>query len=448
MQDTFVLKGNICFSADRDHLSVFEDSFVVCEKGICRGVFSRLPEKYRGLPCREYPDRIIIPGLVDLHTHAPQNGFRGLGMDRELLEWLNAYTFPEESRYSDPEYAGRAYRIFVEELQKGATTRAVIFATAHVGATLLLMELLDEAGLCAYVGKVNMDRNCAPEICEAGAGESAKETRRWLDLCAQRGFRTVRPILTPRFIPACSDELMRELSKIQREYGLPLQSHLSENRREIAWVRELCPDARFYADAYDRYGLFGGDVPTVMAHCVHSTDEETKLLRKRGVFVAHCPQSNAALASGIAPVRRYLDMGIKVGLGTDVAAGFSLSVFRAMADAVQCSKLRWSLADDSLSPLTMAEAFYLATKGGGEFFGKTGSFEDGYEFDAVVLDDANLRHPQKLTVQERLERLVYLSDDRNVEAKYAAGRQVAGKKQAAGCCSDRAGAPAAEAVRK
>lgn len=424
MGDTFVLKGNICFSADKRRLKVFENSYLVCEGGLCQGVFQELPAQYRGLPCREYPDRIIIPGLVDLHTHAPQNAFRGLGMDMELIDWLNTHTFREECRYSDLEYAEKAYRIFTEELHRSATTRAVVFATVHTEATVLLMELLEEAGICAFVGKVNMDRNCPPELCEISAKKSAEDTRRWLTLCAGREFRHVRPILTPRFIPSCSEELLGELSQIQREYGLPVQSHLSENRREIEWVRKLCPEAQFYGDAYDRYGLFGGDAPTVMAHCVYSSEEETERIRERGVFIAHCPQSNAALASGIAPVRRYLDMDLKVGLGSDVAAGFSLSIFRAMVEAIQCSKLRWSLADQSLAPLTLEEAFYLATKGGGEFFGKVGGFEDGYEFDAVILNDENLCHPQELTVQERLARLVYLSDDRNVEAKYIAGRQV------------------------
>ncbi|MFR9190595.1 MAG: amidohydrolase family protein, partial [Anaerotruncus massiliensis (ex Togo et al. 2019)] len=146
-----------------------------------------------------------------------------------------------------------------------------------------------------------------------------------------------------------------------------------------------------YGGAYDRFGLFGGDAPTIMAHCVHSTGEEIDLMQARGVFIAHCAQSNTNLASGVAPVRAYLDRGMKVGLGTDIAGGFSLSVFRAMADAVQASKLRWRLLDDSLRPLTVPEAFYLGTKGGGEFFGKVGSFEEGYEFDAVVLDDSGFR---------------------------------------------------------
>ena len=148
------------------------------------------------------------------------------------------------------------------------------------------------------------------------------------------------------------------------------------------------------------------------------------MIKDQGVYIAHCPQSNTDLSSGIAPIRKYLDMDLHVGLGTDIAAGFSLSMFRAMADAIQVSKLRWRLADQTLAPLTLDEAFYMATIGGGSFFGKVGSFEKGYEFDALILDDSRIRHPQEITARDRLERLVYLADDRNLTGKYVQGRRI------------------------
>ena len=387
-------------------------------------MFSVLPEEYRGLPIHDVGNRLIIPGLVDLHLHAPQYCYRGTGMDLELLEWLNTITFPQEAKYADLDYAGKAYSIFVDDLKKSATTRASIFATLHVEATELLMDLLEKSGLKTMVGKVNMDRNGSPALQEQSADASAADTMRWLQDIQGR-YQNTRPILTPRFTPSCSDELMKQLSLIQKEYHLPVQSHLSENFSEIAWVKELCPQSRFYGDAYDMFGLFGGEgCPTIMAHCVHSSEEEITLMKKRGVYIAHCPQSNTDIASGIAPVRRYLDEGLHIGLGSDIAGGFSLSIFRAMADAIQVSKLRWRLLDDSLKPITLEEAFYMATLGGGSFFGKVGSFEKGYEFDAIVLDDENIRHPQPLTTRERLERLVYLSDERNITEKYVSGNRI------------------------
>ena len=396
---------------------------MVCEDGRSAGVYKELPQIYAGFPLTDYGDRMIVPGLTDLHIHGPQYPFRGLGMDLELLDWLNTRTFPEEARYSDREYARNAYRIFAEDMKRGGTTRACIFGTLHREATVELMDLMEATGLKTMVGKVNMDRNCPDFLVEESAEASLRETRLWLEEIKGR-YSNTQPILTPRFIPTCTDELMEKLKGLQKQYGLPVQSHLSENMGEIAWVKELCPWSECYGDVYDHFGLFGGDVKTIMAHCVWSGEEETERLRERGVYVAHCPQSNTNLSSGIAPVRRYLDQELKVGLGTDVAGGSSASVFRAMADAIQVSKLRWRLQDESLKPLTVTEAFYLGTKGGGSFFGKVGSFEVDYEFDALVLNDSGLRHPQPLNLQERLERFIYLADERHIEAKYVAGKKV------------------------
>lgn len=344
-------------------------------------------------------------------------------MDLELLDWLNTHTFPEEAKYRDLEYAGKAYEMFVRDLKNGATTRAVVFGTIHEEATELLMDLLEESGLITMVGKVNMDRNSPDELREKSAGESLQSTRRWLGKIRDKYERT-RPILTPRFIPSCTDELMSGLKEIQREYSLPVQSHLSENQGEVEWVRELCPWSDFYGDAYDHFGLFGGEYPAVMAHCVHSKEEEIRRMKQRGVYIAHCPQSNTNLSSGVAPVRTYLEQDMNIGLGSDVAGGFATSILRAMADAIQASKLRWRLSDSSLKPLSFEEAFYLGTKGGGSFFGKVGSFEPGYEMDAVVLDDSQCPYPQELTVKERVERLIYLADDSQIAGKYVAGKKI------------------------
>jgi len=423
MAEKFVLKGNICYSHNARRLECMEQGYLVCEDGKSAGVYKELPQIYAGFPLTDYGDRMIVPGLTDLHIHGPQYPFRGLGMDLELLDWLNTRTFPEEARYSDREYARNAYRIFAEDMKRGGTTRACIFGTLHREATVELMDLMEATGLKTMVGKVNMDRNCPDFLVEESAEASLRETRLWLEEIKGR-YSNTQPILTPRFIPTCTDELMEKLKGLQKQYGLPVQSHLSENMGEIAWVKELCPWSECYGDVYDHFGLFGGDVKTIMAHCVWSGEEETERLRERGVYVAHCPQSNTNLSSGIAPVRRYLDQELKVGLGTDVAGGSSASVFRAMADAIQVSKLRWRLQDESLKPLTVTEAFYLGTKGGGSFFGKVGSFEVDYEFDALVLNDSGLRHPQPLNLQERLERFIYLADERHIEAKYVAGKKV------------------------
>lgn len=423
-EPVFILKGNIVYSKNKDELRILKDHYLISESGLVKGVFEKVPPEYAQVSVSDYGECLIIPGLTDLHVHAPQYTFRAMGMDMELLEWLETNTFPEEAKYQDLEYARRAYRIFTDNLKRSATTRACIFGTIHRDATLLLMDQLEQSGLVTYVGKVNMDRNCPDYLREESAEESGIQTVEWIKDVLHKKYQNTMPILTPRFTPSCSDELMENLKKIQMYYQIPVQSHLSENPGEIAWVKELCPWSEFYGDAYDRFGLFGADCKTVMAHCVYSGKEERQRMKENGVFIAHCPESNMNLSSGVAPVRTFLKEGLHVGIGSDVAGGSTENLFKAMALAIQASKLRWRMQDDGLKPLTLEEVFYIATKGGGEFFGNVGSFEPGFELDAVVLDDTRIVHSQNLDVRERLERMIYLADEREVRAKYVRGREI------------------------
>lgn len=428
--ESFVVHGDICYCVSPQEMKTVKSGYIVCKDGKSAGVFEELPSEYSRLPVHDYSGKLIIPGLVDLHIHAPQFAFRGTGMDLELMDWLQQQTFCEESRYADISYAEKAYSIFADAMKKGATTHACIFATKHRKATEMLMELMDNTGVVSFVGKVNMDREAPPELCEPSADYSAFDTFGWINSVNGR-FRHTKPILTPRFIPCCTPELLEQLREIQITYDLPVQSHLSENKGEVEFVRQLAPDSQFYGDAYDNYGLFGAQhhtekpVPTIMAHCVYSTEAEMERIKENGVFVAHCPASNMNLSSGIAPVRKYLETGLKMGLGSDVAGGHSESMLHAVCDAVQVSKLYWRLVDENAKPLTFSEAFFLATKGGGEFFGKVGSFEEGYDFSAVVLDDSLMPSPREFNISERVERSAYGSlDIQGVFAKYAGGEKI------------------------
>lgn len=422
--NSFIIKGDICQSKSRTELATMAAGFLVCIDGCSKGVYPEIPDEYKNLPIIDHTGKLVIPGMVDLHIHAPQYAFRGLGMDLELLDWLKTYTFPEEAKYADLDYAEKAYEIFTSKLRKSATTRAVIFATVHRAATILLMDKLEASGLVSYIGKVNMDTDAPDDLREPSAEFSAFDTFGWLNAIDGKYERTM-PILTPRFLPSCSNKLLGELREIQQAYDLPIQSHLSENPGEVELVHKLFPKAAFYGDGYDHYGLFGSCQKTIMAHCIYSTPEEIELIRKNGVFVAHCPASNMNLSSGIAPIRKYLDLGIRVGMASDVAGGESESIFRAVSDAVQVSKLYWRLVDQNCKPLTFEEAFYLATVGGGSFFGSVGSFEAGNEFDAIVLDDADLCLKNDLTIEQRLQRDVYLEADNNcIIDKYVRGRKV------------------------
>ena len=425
MSRSFALKGHICHTPDAEHLVIRENAYAVCEEGICRGVFDEIPERFRGTEVIDCSGKLVLPGMTDLHIHAPQYAFRGTGMDYELLDWLEKAAFPEETRYADTAYAAEAYGIFADKMKKSATTRAVIFGTIHTEATLILMDLMEKSGLVSLVGKVSMDRNAPPELTEKNADFAAGEVRRFIRESSRRGYRRTKPVITPRFIPSCSRELTEALGRIRKEYSLPVQSHLSENPDEVRLVAKLEPEAAFYGDAYDRYGLFGREGNTVMAHCVYSVPEEIRRIKDNGVWIAHCPSSNMNIASGIAPVRRYLEQGIRTGIGTDVAGGTSESMFRAVTDAIQVSKLYWRYRDREAKPLMFHEAFYMATKGGGSFFGKAGSFEEGYAFDALVLDDSSEPAAHPLTVRDRLERAFYQELDKTgIVMKFADGERI------------------------
>lgn len=414
----FVLKGTIVYSKTKEELAVIPSGYLVCEGSVCRGVYTDLPDTFHAYELKDYGSCLIVPGMTDLHVHAPQYTVCGYAMDLELMAWLNAYIFPEEAKYKDFSYAKSAYSAFVRDLVHSPTTRVCAFGTLHTEGTLELMRQLEEAGFSGYVGKVSMDRNAPDNLRESDGTENLED---WLAKC---NFEHIRPILTPRFIPACSDALMTDIGKIQERTHLPLHSHLSKDPIEIDFVKELCPDSDFYGDAYDRFGTFGTNGSTIMAHCVYSDDKEIARMKQNNVYVAHCAESNFNLASGIAPARKFMDAGLNMGLGTDIGAGTSVSMFRSIKEAIIASKMYWRLIDSTKEPLRFTEAFYLATVGGGSFFGKVGRFEDGYEFDAVVIDDRKVREPLPLQPENRLERTIYADDCHTVIDKYIQGRQI------------------------
>lgn len=188
-EPVFILKGNVVYSKNKDELRILKDHYLISESGLVKGVFEKVPPEYAQVSVSDYGECLIIPGLTDLHVHAPQYTFRAMGMDMELLEWLETNTFPEEAKYQDLEYARRAYRIFTDNLKRSVTTRACIFGTIHRDATLLLMDQLEQSGLVTYVGKVNMDRNCPDYLREESAEESGIQTVEWIKDVLHKNIR-------------------------------------------------------------------------------------------------------------------------------------------------------------------------------------------------------------------------------------------------------------------
>lgn len=416
-------RANILYTPTPEKFEILEHGYIaVTDEGIIEGCYNSRPDHLGDAVLVDYGDQLLIPGMNDLHVHAPQYRNMGIAMDLELLPWLNTYTFPEEKKFSDTAYAEKIYRRFVHELWMQGTMRSAIFATIHPEATMLLARLLKEAGLGGYVGLVGMNRNCPDYLCNS-TEDAIQDTKKLINFLQRDGNDAlVKPIITPRFVPSCTDKMLEAFGKLAIEHNLPVQSHLSENIREIAWVKELQPTAENYGDAYYRYGLFG-QTPTLMAHCCYTEGRELELMVKQGVYAVHCPTSNSNLASGMAHVRTLLNNNVKVALGTDVSGGNNLSILRVIQYAIQVSKLRYAETKGEMPFLTLSEAFYLATKSGGSFFGKVGSFEKGYEFDALVVDDGYLNY-DNYPLLNRIERYIYLGDDRDIKHKFCRGKEL------------------------
>lgn len=420
MEKVKVYRGNIVFTKTKDKFSIYKNGFILVADGKVKKVMNDLPKEYEKYEIVNYGDNLIIPGFVDLHFHAPQFANLGLGLDKELIPWLESYTFPEEAKFKDLNYAEKIYKSVVKELWRQGTTRVVLFSSLHIEGTKVLFNLLIKSGLGAYIGKVNMDRN-SPDYLIEDTEQSIKDTEEIIKEYINKS-KLVSPIITPRFVPSCTPKLMKKLGELAEKHNLPIQSHLSENHSEIEWIKELHKECSSYTGVYETYGLLKRG-KTIMAHCIHNTEEEISMLKAYKIFAAHCPTSNSNLSSGIMPVRRFLQEGIPVGLGSDVSAGHKISIPSVMNMSIQFSKLKWLESNKALDSLSTSEVFYLGTKGGGEFFGKVGSFEEGYDFDALVIDDSSLGNTS-ISIEERLQRYIYIGDDRNIIHRYVSGMKI------------------------
>ena len=414
-----LIKGHIIEAKTFGDPVITENGYLASENGVVLGVYSALPERFSDVPVTDYSNQLVLQGFCDMHLHAPQYPMLGMGMDLPLMDWLKAYTFKTEARFADAEFARLAYARLAAELVKNGTTRVCIYSSTHTDATLILMEELERAGICGYVGKVNMDRDSGE--CQEETLESERETLRWLEQCGH--FSKIKPILTPRFTPSCTNELMDWLGKLAGERGLYVQSHLSENYKEIELVKRLHPDCEQYWQTYEKYDLWKDH--TIMAHCVHSDAREQQAMIDHNVLCVHCPDSNINICSGFAPVRQMKNRGVWLALGSDIAGGAQLPMLQVITGCLRMSKAR-AIATEGAEPfLTVGEAYYLATSGGARYFGDKDGFAPGNPLHALVLSEAQLPpSARELTVKERFERAVYLADDRAISAVYGAGRKI------------------------
>ncbi len=382
--------------------------------------------------------QVLIPGLVDLHVHAPQWPQLGQRLDLPLEQWLQRYTFPLEARYADLDFAAEVYPVLVNALLAQGTTTAVYYATIHVEASVLLAQTCLAKGQRALVGRVAMDHpaECPDWYRDASAEAGVADTRRFIAAVqALPGAETglVRPAITPRFIPACTDALLKGLGALAAETGCHVQTHVSESDWEHDHVLARCGASD--AASLDAVGLLTRR--SVLAHGVFLSGSDLDLLAARGAGVAHCPLSNVYFSDAVLPVRKVFAHEVNIGLGTDISGGANASMLNSARHAVIASRTLESGVDPDLpravrrrdgARITAAEAFWLATAGGGLVLDTAiGLFKPGYAFDAVVIDPSRDLHVAPEDGPEALlEKLIYLGGQANIAAVWVAGRRVSG----------------------
>lgn len=416
--DVKVFCGAVVFAETEKKVVEYDRAYVVVKRGKIEGIYPVLPEEYADAFTVDYSDGVMIPAFSDLHVHAPQYPQRGIAMDELLYDWLHKYTFPLEERYADPFFAESVYEAFCNDLISHGTMNVAVYGTIHEEGTGKLIEKLESRGIRAFVGKINMDVDCPQGLCETVDG-SLFATERFLEKYGKNRF--ARPILTPRFAPTCSRELLYGLGRLAKKYEVGMQTHLVESLWEAEEATRRFPDCSCDAEIYEKAGLLGYG-PFIGAHFIFPSEDDIRILQKYDGFAVQCPDATTNVIAGIMRTGELLDRGIKLGLGSDVAAGQSLAVYTQAASAVRLSKIK-SFYEKSSRAIMFEESFYMATKGGGRLFGKTGSFEKGYSFDALVLKGVADGY-QKLTPKQVVERFCYAGERENIRARFLRGEEL------------------------
>ncbi len=407
---------------DPDTFEFFDDGLLVTADGRVASIGPArelLPALPSDAELVEHRDSILMPGFVDTHVHYPQTDIVGTG-GRQLLDWLEHYTFPAERGFADPAHAREVAEFFLDELVRNGTTTALVFCSVHPASVQAFFEAAAARRMRMAAGKVLMDRNC-PQYLRDTPETGERATRELL--AAWHGRERLLYAITPRFAPTSSDAQLASAGRLATDYPDALiQTHVAENLDEVAWVKRLFPEARSYLDVYDRYGLLRERA--IYAHCIHFDEVDRARMAQSGAAAAFCPSSNLRLGSGLFDVASADAAGMRFSIATDVAAGSSFSMLQTLSDAYKVAQL----SQQHLSPL---RAFYLATLAGARALGvddRVGRFAVGTEADFIVL---NLRATPLLarrtarsrTLAEKLLVLLTLGDDRAVSRTYILGRE-------------------------
>ena len=438
--------GRAFHSESFDKVKYFDRAlFLIDEKGVIEDVieegspdFERIKEEYKASGNLKTLSRteVLIPGFVDTHIHAPQWAQSGTALDQPLEVWLQEYTFPLEAKMKDLEFAENVYSDVVDTTLKHGTTTSLYFATVDRAPSELLARIAGEKGQRALVGKVVMDDRIGnPDFGRDESAEKAiEETEifiRNIQKIQDDYIQKVYPVITPRFIPSCTDESLRGMGDLIEKYGIHVQTHCSESDWEHGFAIERYGITD--AEALDEFGILTDR--TVVAHAPFLTEENVKLLSRRGTSIGHSPISNAYFASSVLPLREFHEKGVTIGLATDVSGGYSPSMYAAIRQAVISSRMLETGVDPALprekrgrkgSAITLNNAFYIATVGGGEALKlPIGRFEKGYSFDAQIVDISRLPiYLDERKDEDLLHRILLLSESSDISEVWVQGRKV------------------------
>jgi guanine deaminase len=420
-----IIRGRtLTFRADASHR--FEEKGAVAVSGegriLWHGSWDRLPREHAAAPLDDHGACLLMPGFIDPHIHFPQ--YRILAAPgRDLLDWLNRFTFPEESRYGDKPHAENAARIFLERLFAAGTTSILAFCSVHKLCADILFTAAQSAGMGIITGKTMMDRNAIPELHddpETSARDSAELIARW------HGRGRARYAVSPRFAITSTEAQLALAGELLKQYPqVYFQTHLSESLVELETVKRLYPKDSDYTAVYERFGLLGPN--SLFAHGVHLSESECLRLHHSGSKVVHCPTSNTFLGSGLFPMAhlRKKERQVAVGLATDIGGGTSYSMLATMAEAYKIAMLQGLR-------LTALDLFFMATRGNAALLGldaEIGSLDQGSYADVIVLDPEATpvlagRHELSRSLEDVLFALMILGEECAVRVTYVAGRPV------------------------
>ena len=416
-----IFKGIIITLRKDSGLDIYKSGYMaVSDKGIIEEVCDTdICSKYSSYEFKDCSDHLIIPGFVDTHNHLPQYAFAGLG-DGQLLQWLQNYTFPREAEFAKEEIAQKSSEIFFKDLIKNGTTTSVTFSTVHKNATNIAFACAEKIGIRAVIGKVMMDQNC-PSFLKEDTQKSLQQTEELIEKWHKKNNLLFYSLM-PRFAITCSFDLLKQTAKLQNKYDVYLQTHLAENLGEIEKVKEIFPKFKSYLDVYEQAGMLSDK--SLMVHCIYLNDQELDTLKKTKTKIIHSPTSNRFLCSGIMNYRKYLDLGLDISLGTDVAGGYSLSMFNEVKEAIENSKTM-------CLPISLQEAFYAATLGGAKNLSLqdvTGSLEKNKSADFLIIDPKIVDPMRGESAYQEpiqmLSRCIYRSDNSMIKNVYICGKKL------------------------